>query len=70
MTSSVELSMPFTSEPECRACQMAVPLNFDGFCPSCVADSKCECGGTKRWCSQCLVWSKTCCEEYGSCQCS
>jgi hypothetical protein len=31
----------------------------------------CEsCGGQKKWCSTCLVYTKTCCVEYGTCQCS
>lgn len=32
------ISMPSESEPECRACQMTVPLNFSGFCPACAAN--------------------------------
>lgn len=28
------------------------------------------CGGRMSWCSCCEVWSRTCCEEYGTCQCS
>ena len=33
--------------------------------------SKCEyCGGTLTWCETCKVWSRTCCESYGSCMCS
>ena len=32
---------------------------------------ECEyCGGQMTWCSGCEMWSTTCCEEYGSCQCS
>lgn len=34
-------------------------------------EAKCEnCGGTKKWCPVCRVWSRTCCVEYGTCQCS
>lgn len=29
-----------------------------------------ECGGVMSWCSGCEVWSRTCCEDYGTCQCS
>jgi len=33
--------------------------------------SVCEsCGGKMTWCTTCRVWSKKCCEEYGSCMCS
>lgn len=31
---------------------------------------KCHCSGYKTWCATCSVWSRTCCQEYGSCQCS
>jgi hypothetical protein len=31
---------------------------------------QCECGGYTTWCSHCRVWSRTCCVEYGTCQCS
>lgn len=32
---------------------------------------KCEdCGGEKKWCPVCYCWTKTCCVEYGTCQCS
>ena len=34
-------------------------------------DNTCPvCGGQMTWCSVCEVWSRTCCEEYGTCQCS
>jgi len=33
--------------------------------PRCI-----NCGGRKTWCSHCRVWSSTCCQEYGTCQCS
>lgn len=26
--------------------------------------------GRQTWCSQCGCWSRTCCVEYGTCQCS
>lgn len=29
-----------------------------------------ECGGRETWCAQCLRYSRTCCVEYGTCQCS
>ena len=29
-----------------------------------------ECGGQMEWCDTCQMWSRTCCEEFGSCQCS
>jgi len=28
------------------------------------------CGGYMTWCSGCEIWSRTCCEEYGTCECS
>jgi hypothetical protein len=34
----------------------------EGTCP--------ECGGQMHWCSCCQVWSRSCCVEYGTCQCS
>ena len=35
------------------------------------SESKCpKCGGTMTWCSCCKMWSRTCCETYGTCQCS
>jgi hypothetical protein len=34
----------------------------DGRCP--------ECGGQMTWCSGCQVWSRTCCEKYGTCMCN
>ena len=34
-------------------------------------NSKCSwCGGQKRWCDICEMWSRSCCEEYGTCMCS
>jgi hypothetical protein len=34
-------------------------------------NSRCSwCGGEKRWCSSCDMWTRTCCEEYGTCMCS
>ena len=31
----------------------------------------CEnCGGEKVWCEGCEMWSRTCCEEFGTCMCS
>lgn len=29
-----------------------------------------DCGGNMYWCTSCEIWSKTCCEDYGSCLCS
>jgi hypothetical protein len=29
-----------------------------------------ECGGQRRWCESCEMWSRTCCEHYGTCMCS
>lgn len=26
--------------------------------------------GRMTWCAQCRQWSSTCCQEYGTCQCS
>ena len=32
--------------------------------------SKCvSCGNAMTWCSCCEMWSSTCCEDYGTCQC-
>ena len=28
------------------------------------------CGGQMVWCSGCEVYSRTCCEQYGTCMCS
>lgn len=29
-----------------------------------------SCGGTMTWCESCMMWTQTCCEEYGTCLCS
>jgi hypothetical protein len=29
-----------------------------------------ECGGRMSWCTCCQMWSRTCCEDYGTCMCS
>lgn len=29
-----------------------------------------ECGGHMTWCDLCNMWSRTCCDEYGTCMCS
>lgn len=29
-----------------------------------------DCGGQMEWCEGCQMYSKTCCEEYGTCMCS
>lgn len=34
----------------------------EDYCPNC--------GGTMEWCDSCRVWSQTCCQEYGTCECS
>lgn len=28
------------------------------------------CYGEMKWCDGCQMWSRVCCEEYGTCQCS
>jgi hypothetical protein len=34
-------------------------------------DSTCpDCGGQMHWCSTCQMWSKSCCVDWGTCQCS
>jgi len=34
-------------------------------------DATCpDCGGKMTWCSSCQCWTRTCCVEYGTCQCS
>lgn len=35
-----------------------------------TAESCESCGGFMSWCSCCQQWSRTCCEEYGTCMCS
>lgn len=59
-----------TASALCRVCKHETTLNYDELCPSCVEDSRCSCGGTKKWCSMCQVWSASCHVEYGTCQCS
>jgi hypothetical protein len=47
-------------------------------CPDAVAPravrpltEKCDwCDGEKQWCSVCQVYTRTCCVDYGTCQCS
>jgi len=29
-----------------------------------------ECGGIMSWCSCCNCWTRTCCVDYGTCECS
>jgi hypothetical protein len=29
-----------------------------------------ECGGQMSWCDTCQMWTRNCCVEYGTCQCS
>ena len=29
-----------------------------------------HCHGVMTWCTICEMWSRYCCEEYGTCQCS
>jgi hypothetical protein len=29
-----------------------------------------ECGGQMIWCTICQMYTRTCCEEYGTCMCS
>lgn len=32
---------------------------------------RCEdCGGEMKWCTSCNMYSKTCCDDYGTCACS
>lgn len=34
-------------------------------------DPTCDwCGGEMQWCPICTEWTKTCCQDYGTCQCS
>jgi len=34
-------------------------------------DNTCpDCGGTMEWCESCEMWSKTCCDDFGTCECS
>ena len=29
-----------------------------------------NCGGSMTWCNSCQMYSRNCCEDYGSCMCS
>ena len=29
-----------------------------------------DCGGCMSWCTICDVWTKDCCQDYGSCLCN
>lgn len=29
-----------------------------------------NCGGQLSWCRSCQMWSRHCCTDYGTCQCS
>lgn len=29
-----------------------------------------DCHEQMTWCSACVQWTKTCCQDYGSCQCN
>ena len=29
-----------------------------------------DCSGEMVWCTSCNMYTKTCCQEYGTCQCS
>lgn len=33
-------------------------------------DYCCDCGGIMEWCDCCAMYTKTCCEDYGTCMCS
>jgi hypothetical protein len=34
-------------------------------------ERRCEdCGGWMTWCESCEMWSRSCCQEYGTCMCS
>lgn len=33
-------------------------------------DGRQGCGGYPTWCSICDQWTYTCCQDYGTCQCS
>lgn len=39
-------------------------------CQMYQADGRQGCGGHQTWCSLCLQWTNTCCQDYGTCQCS
>lgn len=52
------LREPQHGERGSRRCTMIQPNGQEG------------CGGRPTWCSHCRVWSNTCCQEYGTCQCS
>jgi len=60
----------------CESCSMARPNYYLSpkpyTCDSCFEDeSECEyCSCKKSWCTSCEMFSRNCCEEYGTCQCS
>ena len=29
-----------------------------------------KCGGVMSWCNTCQMWTRNCCTDYGTCQCS
>ena len=66
--------MPKTEPDRCSKClTLIVTNNYDGMCAECytMGDSECPfCHGEMEWCYTCDDWSSTCCQEYGTCECS
>ena len=67
--------MPKSEPDRCERCHTIIEGkgNHDGQCGDCyiLDDSTCiSCGGEMEWCTTCDMWSATCCEEYGTCECS
>lgn len=52
-----------------EVCQFCGLHTFECNCPSVPEKCK-DCGGDMKWCFVCKQWTKTCCQEYGSCQCN
>lgn len=62
-----------SSEEKCFSCRWRdCPGNHRSEWDECTPPTEtCEsCGGEKKWCGVCLCYTKTCCVEYGTCQCS
>ena len=59
--------------PECKGtgkCPKAVEENWD-FDEKETDDPTCDwCGGEMQWCPICAEWTRTCCQDWGTCQCS
>lgn len=60
----------------CESCSLVKPDFLSSpksdTCDACFEDeSVCDyCGDKMSWCNICQVFSRSCCVEYGTCQCS